>query len=308
MQILCPSCGAFTSIEKVFCVRCGGRVVPLTKYDLKISDFIYPPDRDAMESLRSFEALSPILDELIVKRHVQQILTRLHKSLRRIDYSSELGSMIRECGIILGLHRLPEAYLLESNAPIAFTFGSEDEWFLVISSGLLKILDHDEVRAAIGHECGHMRCHHVKYHTLAEMLVRGVEFSLDLAGGLLNMLSPILRLMLLSWHRESEISADRAALIVSRDPAKPVSLLQKLARVIPGLNNPVLELVSTHPTHEERINRLLEFYRSPEYRAVRGKVDWRLAISKAISPICRFCGRSKPTLSLFCPKCGRSQV
>ncbi|MCL7393778.1 MAG: hypothetical protein LZ169_03005 [Thaumarchaeota archaeon] len=58
MQILCPSCGAFTSIEKVFCVRCGRRVVPLTKYDLKISDFIYPPDRDAMENLRSFEALS----------------------------------------------------------------------------------------------------------------------------------------------------------------------------------------------------------------------------------------------------------
>lgn len=295
-------------VEKVFCVKCGGRVVPLTSYDLEVSDFIYPPDRDAMENLRGFEALSPIVDELMIKRHVHQILSRLRRCSRRIDYSSELGSIIRECGIILGLPGLPEAYLLRSSAPTAFTFGSRDKQFLVISSGLLEILDSGEVKAVLGHELGHVKCHHIKYHTLAEMLVRGAEFSLELAGGLLNMLSPILRLMLLSWHRESEISADRAALIVSGDPAKPISLLRKLARILPALDEPALEPVSTHPTHEERINRILEFYRSPEYRAVRGKVEWRLAVSKAISPICRFCRGSKPVSSLFCPRCGRSQV
>jgi len=91
MQITCLSCGVFTEIEKVFCVRCGGRVVSLTRYDLEALDFIYPPDRDAMENLRDFEAVSPIFDELMVKRHVHQILSRLRRSSRRIDYSSELG-------------------------------------------------------------------------------------------------------------------------------------------------------------------------------------------------------------------------
>jgi Zn-dependent protease with chaperone function len=308
MQIACPSCGVFTEIEKAFCVRCGERVVPLTRYDLEVSDFIYPPDRDAMESLRSLEALSPILDELVVKRHVQSFLSRLRRSSRRIDFSSELGSVVRGCGIVLGLPRLPEAYLLESSAPATFTFGAGDKQFLVISSGLFEILDHGEVKAAIGHECGHMKCHHVKYHTLAEMLVRGAEFSLELAGGLLNLISPILRLMLLSWHRESEISADRAALMVSGDPAKPISLLRKLAKSLPTLENQALEPISTHPTHEERINRILEFYRSPEYKTVRKKVEQRLLVSKAISPFCRFCGSSKPVASLFCPRCGKSQV
>ena len=308
MQVACPSCGAFTAIEKAFCIRCGERIVPLTRYDLGAADFIYPPDRDAMESLRGFEALSPILDELVVKRYIRSALSRLEKSSKRIDLSSRLGSMVRECGIMLGLQRLPKIYLLEAGLPTAFTFGTRSRQFLVLSSGLLEVLDDDEVKAVIGHECGHIKCHHIKYHTLAEMLVMGAELSLELAGGILNMVSPLLRLMLLSWHRESEISADRAALIVSGDPAKPVSLLKKLARIAPISEDKAVEPLSTHPTHEERINRLMEYYRSREYAAVRRKVEWRLEISKALTPSCRFCGGAKPIVSLFCPHCGKSQI
>lgn len=280
----------------------------MTGYDLRAADFIYPPDRDAMESLRSFEAISPILDELVLKRYVRSALSKLEKSSRRIDFSSGLGSMIRECGIILGLPRLPKAYLLEMSVPAAFTFGIRDQHFLVLSSGLLETFDKEEVKAAIGHECGHIKCHHIKYHTLAELLVMGAELSLEIAGGILNIISPILRLMLLSWHRESEISADRAALIVSGDPAKPISLLRKLARIAPISENRAMEPLSTHPTHDERINRLMEYYRSREYAIIRRKIEWRLMVSKALAPFCRFCGSAKPVTSLFCPRCGKSQI
>ncbi len=308
MQRACPNCGAFMAIEKIFCIRCGERVVQLTKHDLEALDFVYPPDRDAMESLKNFEALSPLFDELIVKHHIRSALSRLEECSSKIDFSSKLGSIVRECGVILGLSRLPKAYLLESDAPTAFTFGMKDQYFLVISFGLLGILDEGEVKAAIGHECGHIKCHHIKYHTIAELLLRGAEFSLEFMGGLLNVISPVLRLMLFSWHRESEISADRAALIVSDDPAKPISLLKKLAKNAPVSENPAFEPLSTHPVYKERISHILNYYRSPEYRAVREKVGWRLAISKALAPFCRFCGGAKPVAGLFCPRCGRSQV
>lgn len=307
-QIPCPRCGAFTDVEKVFCVRCGNRVIPLTRYDLTASDFIYLPDRDALESLKNLGPLSPIIDELVVKRYIRSALSRLSEEGERLSLSSELGSLLRECGLILGLESLPETYIIRSRSLTAFTFGSNKSQFLVLSSGLLRSLDRDELKAAIGHELGHIKCGHIKYHTLAEVLVRGVEYSLGILGGALNMLSPAIRLMLLSWHRESEISADRAGLIAVGDSEKVVSLLRKLHRGFGGVGNSVEELFSTHPAYENRVKHILEYYGSGEYRRVRRKVERRLKLSKALSPICRFCRSSKPLTSLFCPSCGRSQL
>lgn len=308
VQIPCPRCGAFTDVEKVFCVRCGGRVIPLTGYDLTASDLIYPPDKDALENLRSFEPLSPIVDELVVKRYIRSALLRLSEEGERLNLSSELGSLLRECGLILGLESLPETYIIKSDSLTAFTFGSDKRQFLVLSSGLLRSLDRGELKATIGHELGHIKCGHIKYHTLAEILVRGMEYSLGILGGALNMLSPVIRLMLLSWHRESEISADRAGLIVVGDSEKVISLLKKLHRDLGGVENSVEELFSTHPAYENRVKQILEYYESQEYRRVRKKVEKRLELSKTLSPICRFCRSLKPLTSLFCPSCGRSQL
>lgn len=307
-QIPCPRCGAFTDVEKVFCVRCGGRVIPLTKYDLDVSDFIYPPDRDALESLMNLGPLSPIIDELVVKQYIQSAISRLSEEGEKLNLSSELGLLLRECALILGLRSLPETYIMKSDRLAAFTFGSDKSQFLVLSSGLLKSFDRDELKATIGHELGHIKCGHIKYHTLAEILVRGMEYSLGVLGGALNLLSPMIRLMLLSWHRESEVSADRAGLIVVGDPEKVLSLLRKLHRNFGGVGSSIEEVFSTHPAYESRVKNILEYYRSDEYQMVRRKVEERLRISKALSPICRFCGSPKPLTSLFCPSCGKSQL
>ena len=289
-------------------MRCGRRVIPLTQYDLMTSDFIYPPDQEALDGLRSLAPLSPIIDELIVKRYIRSALGKLQESAERVSFSSEVGSIIRACGLILGLNALPETYLLKSNNPIAFTFGSNKAQFLVLSSGLLELLDTEELRAAVGHELGHIKCGHIKYHTLAEMLLRGVEYSLGAMGVVLKALSPMLRLMLLSWHRESEISADRASLIVVDAPEKIVSLLRKLSGELGEVEAPISELFNTHPTYRNRVKLIMEYYQSEEYGKARRKVEKRLKLSKTLSPVCRFCGSPKPLTDFFCPSCGRSQL
>ncbi|RLG06740.1 MAG: hypothetical protein DRN59_02485 [Thaumarchaeota archaeon] len=310
-QIPCPRCGVFVSVDKIFCIRCGYRIIPLTSYDLAASDFIYPPDRDALESLEKLTPLSPIANELFLKKYVREILHQLRDRLTEINLESRLGHLIRECGIILGLRSLPRSYILYSDRPIAFTFGSKSSQYLVLSSGLLRLMDEDELKATIGHELGHLKCGHIIYHTLAEILTRGIELSLGFVNELFSLLSPMIRLPLLSWHRDSEISADRAALLTVGNPAKIASLLQKLSATKEGRgleSDPIGELFSTHPTIRERIERVIEFYKSGEYRLAKKKIENRLKLLKAISPVCRFCGSRKPLTSLFCPACGRSQV
>jgi len=302
--------------EKVFCVRCGHRVIPLTVYDLSVDDFVYPPDREGLESLKQFKFAFPVINVLLVERYVKEVLRWLSKNASRIDFSSKLGSMIRESALILGLRSLPPSYIAASDKPNAFTFGSTKQQYLVITSGLLDLLSEDEVKAVIGHELGHIKCEHIVYHTLAELLTKGLEFSSNILGVGLEAISPMFKLILLSWHRESEVSADRASLLVVGDVEVVKSALEKLSSKSSKSSetgesdsaNSFFEIFSTHPTHQNRIKLLTEYYESREYAIARSKLRRRVVLAKALVPRCRYCGAAKKITDLFCSACGRSQI
>lgn len=100
----------------------------------------------------------------------------------------------------------PEVYLEMSPYPNAYTYG-DTNIFMVLTSGLFDYLDDDEIDSVIAHECGHIVCHHVLYHTLAEFLRTGLT-------GLIGSLAEPLKLAIFYWERKSELSADRAAALV----------------------------------------------------------------------------------------------
>lgn len=100
----------------------------------------------------------------------------------------------------------PEVYLEMSPYPNAYTYGDTDI-FMVLTSSLFYYLDDDEIDSVIAHECGHIICHHVLYHTLAEFLRTGMT-------GLIGSLAEPLKLAIYYWERKSELSADRAAALV----------------------------------------------------------------------------------------------
>jgi len=310
LKIPCPRCGAYTRIDRIFCLRCRHRVIPLTRYDLAIEDFIYPPDRDGIESIKDLEPLPQIVKHLLIERRLDYLRSQLAGRSIRIKPLSSLGSMIRRCGIMLGLRVLPESFIINSDTPQAFTFGTDEEPVLVISSSMLEIMNERELEAVIGHELGHVKSGHLVYHTLAELLVRGASLSLSIMG--LDAVAEPLRLLLLAWHRDSEISADRASLLVANDLDVIKSMFSKFIRHseegFEGILDSISELFKTHPTYLNRIRKLEEFYNGVEFKRAREKIEKRIMLLKAISPICRFCGARKPLLSLFCPSCGRSQV
>ena len=311
-EIPCPKCGAYTRIDRIFCLRCRHRVIPLTPYDIMADDFTYPPDRDGIESLEDLEPLPQLVKHLFMEKKLNLLRSQLAKESIKVQPLSRLDLIIRRCGIILGLNVLPESFIISSDMPQAFTFGTDEEPMLAMSSSMLEIMDEKELEAVIAHELGHVKSGHLVYHTLAELLVQGASFSFSLMG--LDLLTEPIKLLLLAWHRDSEISADRASILVTNDLDVIKSMFSKLIKYAErsfegvGILNSISELFKTHPTYLNRIKKLEEFYNSAEFKNARRKIERRIMLLRAISPICRFCGARKPLLSLFCPSCGRSQI
>ena len=311
-EIPCPRCGAYTRIDRIFCLRCRHRVIPLTPYDIMVDDFIYPPDRDGIESIKDLEPLPQLVKHFFIEKKLNLLRSQLVRESIKVKSLSRLDSIIRKCGIMLGLKVLPESFIISSDIPQAFTFGTDEEPMLVISSSMLEIMDEEELEAVIAHELGHVKSGHLVYHTLAELLVQGASFSFSLMG--LNMITEPIRLLLLAWHRDSEISADRASILVTNDLDVIKSMFSKLIKQSERgferveILNSISELFKTHPTYLNRIKKLEEFYNSVEFKNARKKIEKRIMLLRAISPICRFCGAKKPLLSVFCPSCGRSQI
>jgi peptidase M48-like protein len=130
-----------------------------------------------------------------------------------------------------------------------------------------------------------------------------------LATGLLTV--PI-RMLLLSWYRESEVSADRAALVVLGSHRRfELTLLELLAGDSEGRNfavgdGSITELLQTHPSASGRLRLAKEFASTPEFLRARGRILDAAASSRLMSS-CNSCGFLSPKAEPFCPSCGLSR-
>jgi len=128
---------------------------------------------------------------------------------------------------ILGVEE-PEMYVNMEPVPNAYTYGHTRP-FIVLTSGLVDMLDEQERMFVIGHELGHIKFGHVLYTVLAE----NIRVVIDLIGratlGVGSLLGTGLALPLLDWYRKAELSADRAALLCVQDKDVAFRTFMKLA-------------------------------------------------------------------------------
>jgi Zn-dependent protease with chaperone function len=164
---------------------------------------------------------------------------------------------------------------------------------IVVNSTLVSLLDDLELRTVIAHETGHILSEHTVYRTALLILLQlGSSVRLPLLAGL-----PLLavRASLLEWFRATELSSDRAATLVNRDPLVTCRALMVLAGGRdskklnldaflrqageyedwePGLDRMrrfFLELQLTHSFPVRRVSELQKWVRSGEYdRIIRG--------------------------------------
>lgn len=166
--------------------------------------FIHPEDESALNAMKNV----PGFDTLVKKFMQLGYETMLHgvNMASKIRLSeTQLPEIYHKVTKICDKLEIscPEVYLEMSPYPNAYTYGDTDI-FMVLTSGLFDYLDSDEIDSVIAHECGHIVCHHVLYHTIAEFLRTGVS-------GLIGDLAEPLKLAVYYWSRKSELSADRAA-------------------------------------------------------------------------------------------------
>ncbi len=194
---------------------------------------------------------------------------------------------------------MPQIYIIPDEMPNAFATGRDYEHAVVaVTEGLLKLLDENEVEAVIAHELSHIKHYDMLIGTVASTIAGAIamlaNFGMFFGGNDDDRPNPIVMLILMfimpivatviqmTISRNREFMADEGAAKITRHPEWLQSALQKLDYYARGMVmaeaepqtahmfivNPftgkefsMQELFSTHPTTEERIERLEELKR-----------------------------------------------
>jgi heat shock protein HtpX len=193
---------------------------------------------------------------------------------------------------------MPRVYLINEDAPNAFATGRNPQNAAVAATtGILRTLSERELRGVMAHELAHVKHRDILISTISATMAGAISMLANFAmifGGrdnegrpvnpivsiLVMLLAPLaasLIQMAISHAREFE--ADRGGAEISGDPQALASALQKIHRMAQGLPMEAAErhpetaqmmimnplsagglrgLFSTHPSTEERVERLLE--------------------------------------------------
>jgi Zn-dependent protease with chaperone function len=188
----------------------------------------HPSDRSALVALRKlsgFDSVFKALSGLVTERSLRLLF--LANSVRVNDEQfAHLNSMLRDACYILDLEKVPPMYVSQDPNPNAMCIGL-DAPVIVVTTGLVELLDEEEMRAVIGHEVGHALSGHAVYRTILLFLT---NLALKVAWiPLGNMAIMAIVTALREWFRKSELSADRAGLLVGQDLQASMRGLMKLA-------------------------------------------------------------------------------
>ena len=135
-----------------------------------------------------------------------------------------------ECSRRLGI-AVPNIYIMGSPEINAMTLAVDDmEPVIMIYSGLYERFTHGELKAVIGHECGHAQNYHSTYQSLGNLLAQsGIAGVQSVLGGKGQwMLTKGAQLALNSWSRAAEVTADRAGMICADNLEDCLSVNAKL--------------------------------------------------------------------------------
>lgn len=174
------------------------------------SDFIHPEDAAALRQLESIPGF-PALVKKILSLGFEELQYGLNMATAIRLSPTQLPNLYNHLPPIckkLGIQE-PEFYLQMNPMPNAFTFG-DTRIFITITSGLVEMMEGEELDAVIAHECGHIVCHHVLYHSIAQIIFSGAA-----SLGILGHLAMPTQLALLYWSRKSELSCDRCGSVIT---------------------------------------------------------------------------------------------
>jgi len=257
---------------------------------LLLEDFQRSLDRQFVERFDKFEqtGVSDWIDEHMIKPLLDDVVTKqidvsgVELTEEQFPQRRELHRIVQECAAIMKIAP-PRVYVVEAPELNAFTTNAADPIIILHSSVLSAFRDPRELRFIIGHEMGHIRCHHVKLMMLLQLV----------KGFLPDKIQPVFALSLLKWSREAEMSADRAGLVCCQNLNAAEQALVRLAMgadketvgrvnvdaflhqrerenmsTVSEISFFISQLAQTHPFVPARIADLREYAKSPQYRHI----------------------------------------
>lgn len=175
------------------------------------------------------------------------------KKVKRDQYF-DLYNAVENLSITAGLP-MPDVYVIDESVPNAFATGrNKKHAVVVVTSGLLSVLDKTELEGVIAHELSHIGNRDILLQTIIVVLVGFISILSDIfirsqiygrrdnngggkAGGILliaglvlMILSPIIATLIqLAISRKREYLADASGALLTRYPEGLASALEKIS-------------------------------------------------------------------------------
>lgn len=264
--------------------------------------FRHPLDRQAEDALRSvpgFDIVASKFVEFIYERPQFVYLMGNSIQVGPRQYAS-IYQLFRASVRDLDVTSEPSLFVSQNPQVNSFSLGKEQP-IMVLNTGLLDLANEAELRVVLAHELGHIKCGHPVLNMMA-IWAMGIASAIgEMTFGLGNLVGSGLIYAFYEWRRKAELSADRAALLVTDDLNLVMQTMMKLAGVSgkylnecslqefirqsdnyqdldrDGLNqvykfflyNGGLGTMLSHPFPVERLRYLRDWANSEEYRQIR---------------------------------------
>lgn len=285
------------------------------------AEFIHPEDAAALQQMENIPGFPTLVKKILSLGYEQlQYGVNMASNIRLSE--TQLPKIYHHLPPIcekLGIEE-PEFYLQMNPMPNAYTFG-DSKIFITVTSGLVEMMDDEELDAVLAHECGHILCHHVLYNSVARLLLSGVS-----SLGFLGSLSLPIQIAMLYWSRKSELSCDRCGSVIT-SPEVVARVMARLAGGPKVITNQVnmnewakqadkydeirtgnlwdktLQLSVTlgldHPFNAVRVREILKWGNSVQYRSLKENLSSNTSGKK-----CPHCGKFVEDSWAFCKYCG----
>lgn len=187
----------------------------------------HPADRSGLVAMRKLSGFDDVLKKLaglVSERSVRLMFlaTAVKTSERQFP---ELYDMVRDAAYVLDLEKVPDLYVSQDPKVNAYCIGMETP-VIVVTTGLVELMDEEELRAVIGHEVGHAMSGHAVYQTMLLILTNLATRVAWIPLGNLAIMALITALK--EWFRKAELSSDRAGLLAYQDLQASMRALMKL--------------------------------------------------------------------------------
>jgi Zn-dependent protease with chaperone function len=267
--------------------------IPRRLTGISAKAYQHPADRAATAALQSIPGLDAVVRKLIEYRWERAYRQALLAASIRLG-PTQLPDVWAGYERVLQTLDMPETYdlyLVQFPVPNALAIGAGKP-MIVLHSSALTLFQPDELDTVLAHEVGHVLSDHVLYQTALQIVLQLVP--LGRIPALAGLPLVAIRSALLEWFRAAELSSDRAATLVNRDPLVTARTLMVLAGGISStrldvdaflkqgqefdewssawdrLSRLISQLNLTHSYPVRRVAELMDWVRSGEYDRIVG--------------------------------------